>query len=202
LKKVITLFLICLILVQTASCDIITNEKNSIGKSGNTVVTVYNALKENFVLRKKEGYSLYGVRMIVNSENVGMYTYVYTDKKPDSLKYTDILVVEVNNRTGRIEKFSAPDYETYETMPYDMIKTAMPIDPSLYAIDSDTAVKNAAKAHFGNNFNFNYIELFSYYYQGKPVYIINHISLVNDCIYRSVVDVMTGDVIDKSVEEL
>ena len=35
-----------------------------------------------------------------------------------------------------------------------------------------------------------------------PLYEINHISLVNNCVYHSVVDVMSGEVINKSVEEL
>lgn len=202
MKKIVATLLICILLLTASGCDMIDNKKNSIGKTGNTVISVYNALVDNFALRKKEGYKLYGVNLVVNSENVGTYTYVYTDKRPDKLSYSDILIVEVNNRTGKIEKFSSPEYEKYKSEPYDMIKTAMPIDPSTFTIDSDVAIKNAAKAHSGAGFIYNYIELDVLYTDGQPFYSIEHISLVNECIYKSLVDVVTGAVVKTSVEDL
>ena len=189
-------------LTSLCGCNFISTDKNTISKTANTAMTVYSALQENFVLRKAEGYTLYGIRMLVNSENVGKYTYIYTDKRPDDMSYSDILVVEVNNRTGRIEKFSSPDYATYADAPYEMIKTAMPVDPSLFAVDSDTAVKSAVNTHFGDDFIFNYIDTRVVYQNGCYVYDIDHISLVNNCIYNTVVDAMTGTVISSSVEEL
>ena len=203
MKKIISAALICLTVIFSFSgCDMLNGVKNNIGKTNNTVISVYDALKENLAERGKNGYKLYGARLVVNSENVGSYTYVYTDKRPDDMKYSDILIVEVNNRTGKIEKCSAPDWADYGTMPYELISSAMPLDPDGFAVDSDTAVKNAALAHQESSFVYNYVELTLCYKDGMPVYDIGHISLVNSCIYRSRVDVMTGDVINKSVEEL
>lgn len=202
MKKFISVILVLLMVLSLCGCDFIANEKNSIGKAGNTVKTVYTALEENFEMRKMEGYRLYGARLLVNIENVGTYTYIYTDKRPDELTYSDILMVEVNNRTGRIEKFSAPDYEEHGSDPFDVVKTAMPLDPSALSVDSDAAIKKAAAAHRNDTFVYNYIELELAYEYGRTVYNVHHISLVNNCIYVSTVDAMTGDIISKSVEEL
>lgn len=203
MKRVISAILICTVTVLTVSgCNIFTGVKNSIGKTNNTVKSVYDALKENLEERGKDSYKLYGIKLTVNSENVGRYTYIYTDKRPDDMKYSDILVVEVNNRTGRIEKCSAPDWAEYGAMPYELISSAMPINPDEFAADSDTAVKNAALAHQNSGFVYNYVELTLCYKDGMPVYDVSHISLVNNCIYRSLVDVMTGEVLNKSVEEI
>lgn len=202
MKKVIAFILALLIVLTISGCDYLTNEKNSIGKSGNTVKTVYSALEDNFIVRKMEGYKLYGLKFVANIENVGKYTFVYTDKRPDELTYSDILMVEINNRTGKIEKFSAPDYKTYGAEPFDIIKNAVPIDPSSFLIDSDAAIKNAAAAHRNDSFVYNYIELSLTYSDGRPTYKVEHISLVNNCVYKSEVDAMTGEVIIKSAEEL
>ncbi len=203
MKKYISLFVITILLTTTlCGCNVFSSEKNTIGKSSNTVKTVYQSLVENFKLRKKEGYNLYAARLIVNSENVGTYTYIYTDERPDKLKYSDILVVEINNRTGRIEKFSAPEYSVYGSMPYDVIKSAMPLDPLSLKIDSDEAVKLAAKTHFGDDFQFNYIQTDLAYISGQPIYDIKHISLINNCIYKTQIDAKTGTVILKSTEAL
>lgn len=202
MKKSISILLIIVTVLSLCSCNIFDTEKNTVGKTNNTIVSVYNALTENFKLRKKEGYILYGARILVNSENVGTYTFIYTDKRPDELKYSDILIVEINNRTGRIEKFSSPEYSVYESMPYNVIKTAMPINPSGFKIDSDAAVKIAIKAHNGNNFHFNYVQTDLGYINGSTVYEINHISLVNNTVFKTIVDVMTGTVVSTSVEAL
>ncbi len=202
MKRIISLLLVLMLLLSFCSCNIIKTDKNNIGKTSNTAVSIYAALKENFVLRKMEGYNLYGVKLLVNSENVGKYTYVYTDKRPDDMSYSDILVVEVNTLTGNIEKFSSPDYEEYSSEPYEMIKSAMPLDMTKFVIDSDVAMRKAADCHFGNNFVYNYIETVILYENGMTVYDIDHISLVNNCIYNTVVDAMTGTVISSSVEEL
>ena len=203
MKRIISAALtILMISVCLTGCDILSVGKNNIGKTDNTIISVYAALKENLAERGKEGYLLYGAKLLVNSENVGSYTYVYTDKRPDDMKYSDILIVEVNNRTGRIEKCSAPDYADYGAMPYELISNAMPLEPNTFEADSDTAVKNAALAHQGSGFVYNYVELTLCYKDGMPLYEINHISLVNNCVYHSVVDVMSGEVINKSVEEL
>ena len=190
------------ILLTLSGCNIIATETNTIGKSKNSIVTVYEALVENFKLRKKEDYQLYGASMLVNTENVGTFTYVYTDKRPDKLNYSDILIVEINNRTGRIEKFSSPEYSVYEQMPYDVIKTSMPIDPVSFKLDSDDAIKVAAATHQGNHFLYNYIRLNVGYSDGQYIYDVEHISLVYDCIYKTRVNAMTGTVISSSVEDL
>ncbi len=203
MKRLISILLILItVLFCLGGCDILSKEKNTVGKSNNTIVTVYNALTENFALRKKEGYLLYGARLIVNSENVGTYTYIYTNKRPDQMKYSDILIVEVNNRTGKIEKFSSPEYSVYESMPYDVIKTAMPLNPLEFKIDSDEAIKIAAKAHNGNNFHYNYIQADLGYINGSTIYEIKHISLVNNSVFKTAVDVMSGTVVSTLVEEL
>lgn len=202
MKRTVAIVLIFTILISLCGCNIFPNSKNSISKTNNTVITVYNALLENFALREKTGYRLYGVSLTVNSENVGTYTYVYTDKRPDNMKYSDILIVEVNNRTGHIEKFSSPDYATYGDAPYKMIQTAMPLDPASFAVDSDKAMSNAAKAHYNDDFIYNYVQLETVYTDGRVVYNVSHISLINECAYKTTVDVMTGDVLSAAVEEL
>lgn len=203
MKKIVSLILILTLCIPLlCGCNIITTEKNSIGKSANTAITTYAAIEENFVLRKMSGYNLYGVKLNVNSENVGKYTYIYTDKSPGEMEYSDILIVEINTLNGRIEKFSAPDFVTYESEPYEIIKTGMPLEMTSFAVDSDAALRTAQDCHFGNNFVYNYIETTVVYENGAPVYKIDHISLVNDCIYKTVVDAMTGTVVNTSVEEL
>lgn len=202
LKKIVSAVLITVLTLSLACSCSFSNDKNSIGKSSNTIVTVYESLKENFKLRKKEGYSLYSASLVVNSENVGTYTYIYTNKRPDELNYSDILIVEINNRTGEIEKFSSPDYEVYKNEPYDAIKSATPIDPSTFAIDSDKAIKLAATTHFNNNFHFNYISLNVGYYDGAPAYKVSHISLVQNKVFVTNINAMTGTVISHTTEEL
>lgn len=202
MKRLLCVMLIVSALFMSAGCNIIPNEKNTVGKSNNTVVTVYKSLVENFKLREKEGYDLYGVTMLVNSENVGTYTFIYTDKRSDELNYSDILIVEINNRTGRIEKFSSPEYAVYGQKPYDFIKTAMPLDPTKFHLDSDAAIKLAAQSHFGEKFLYNYIQTDVGYINGQPVYDIGHISLVYNCIYKTQINAMTGAIISSTVEEL
>ena len=203
MKRLLCAMLIAVtLLLALGGCNILANEKNTVGKSNNTVVTLYKSLVENFKLREKEGYHLYGVSSLVNSENVGTYTFIYTDKRPDELNYSDILIVEINNRTGRIEKFSSPEYAVYGQKPYSFIKTAMPLDPTAFKIDSDGAVKLAAQAHFGEKFLYNYIQTDVGYVGGQVVYDISHISLVYNCIYKTQINAMTGAIISSSVEEL
>ncbi len=201
MKKLVCIFLACLT-VLLSGCGMFSRASNNIGKSDNTVKSVYSALNDNLAERGMEDYVLYGVKMLVNSENVGTYTYVYTDKRPDNMQYSDILIVEVNNRSGKIEKCSAPDYAQYGTEPYELISSAMPLDPVKLEVDSDTAIKNAALSHAGDSFIYNYIELVLSYKNGMFLYDIGHVSLVNDCVYRSTVDAGTGDVIEATVEEL
>ena len=201
-KTVVAIALMLCIVLGLSGCDILTSKKNSIGKTGNTMISVYDALKENLDSRGLDGYSLYGAKLTVNSENVGKYIYVYANKRPDDMNYSDILLVEVNNRTGKIEKCGPPDYAVYADMPYEMTSSAMPIDPDSFLIDSDAAVKKAALAHQGDGFVYNYTELVMRYKDGKPLYDIGHISLVNNCIYHTCVDVMTGDVLNTYVEEM
>ena len=201
-KTLIFILIMTLSLSLLCGCNIFPNEKNSIGKAANTVITTYTALQENFVLRKKTDYNLYGIKLSVDSENVGTYTYVYTNKRPDSIKYSDILIVKINSLNGKIEKFSAPEFENYGTEPYEMIKTAMPLVMTSFNVDSDVAIKTASDHHFSNNFVYNFLEIVVVYENGAPVYKIKHISLVNECIYYTVVDAMTGAVVSSSVEEL
>ncbi len=194
--------IICILTVFAISgCDFL-SAKDSIEKTNNTIIKAYTALEENLVQRGKENYRLYGAKLVVNSENVGTFTYVYTDKRPDEMKYSDILIVEINNRTGKIEKCSAPDWDEYGTMPYELISSAMPIVPTQFNIDSDTAIQNAAAAHRKSGFIYNYVELTLSYKDGMAVYEIGHISLINNCIYKSLIDVDTGFVIEKWTEEL
>lgn len=201
MKKIVSAVLItALIFTLCCSCSF-SSSKNSIGKSSNTIVTVYNSLVENFKLRKKEGYSLYNASYVVNSENVGTYTYIYTNKRPDELNYSDILVVEINNRTGEIEKFSSPDYAEYKNEPYDAIKSATPIDPSTFALDSDEAIKIAAATHLNDNFHYNYISLSVGYLNGAPTYQIEHISLVQKKVFVTNINANTGTVVEYKTEE-
>lgn len=202
MKRIVSVLLILSIVFCLAGCSMLGESKNTVGKSNNTVMTVYTALKTYLASRGKGDYRLYGVRLVTNSENVGKFTYYYADKRPDAMKYSDILIVEVNNRSGKIEKCSSPDYAEYGAAPFEIVSTAMPIDPDGFRLDSEDAVKNAANAHTDSNFVYNYIELYVQYKDGEVVYDIGHVSLVNNCIYHSVVDVMTGAVISTSVEEL
>ena len=202
MKKTVSVLLIALLAVTLCGCNFIGDGRNTVGKSNNTVMTVYTALKDNLASRGKDEYKLYGVRLVTNSENVGKFTYYYAAKRPDEMKYSDILVVEVNNRSGRIEKCSSPDYAEYGATPFEIVSTAMPIDPDSFGVDSGEALKNAARAHTDGGFVYNYVELFVSYKDGAVVYDIGHVSLVNNCIYHSIVDVMTGAVISTSVEDL
>lgn len=201
-KHICAVVLLVILVVTLSGCNILSTKKNSIGKSSNTVVTVYESLVENFKLRKKSGYDLYGVTFTANTENVGTYTFIYTDKRPDELNYSDILIVEINNRTGKIEKFDAPEYAVYGQMPYDVIKSAMPINPSAFALDSDAALKKAVGAHQGQQFLYNYVELSVGYKDGQPMYDISHISLVYNVVYKTQVNAMSGAVVSASVEEM
>lgn len=199
MKKLLCAVLTLLVIATFSGCSI---GADSIGKTANSAMTVATELDSIFEARKKTGYDLYAIKMLVNSENVGKYTYIYTNKRPDSIRYSDILVVEVNNRTGKVEHFSAPDYETYGTEPYDIISGAMPIYPQYFGIDSTAAIKKAENEHFANHFTYNYIETTICYKDGMSVYDIDHISLVNNCIYNTVIDTATGTVLDSSVKEL
>lgn len=203
MKRIISL--LCILtctLTLLCGCANLPFGKSNVGKGANTVMTVYTAVNEMMKEKNKADYKLYGIRMLMNSENVGTFTYVYTDKRPDAMSYSDIFVVKVNNRTGNIEKMSAPDFADYGSAPYDMIKTAVPIDPSHFGVDSDTALKTASKAHFATGLTYNYIDANILYKDGLCVYEVKYISLVENLVYISVVDALTGTLISKTVEEL
>lgn len=199
MKRLLCSVLALLVIASFSSCGI---SADNIGKTANSAMTVATELTDIFAARKKTGYDLYGIKMLVNSENVGTYSYFYTNKRADEVRYSDILVVEINNRTGKIERFSAPDYDKHGTEPYDLISTAMPIYPQYFGIDSTAAIKKAENEHFGNHFSYNYIETTVCYKDGMTVYDIDHISLINNCIYNTVIDTATGNVLDSSVKEL
>lgn len=201
MKKAISVILILSCLITTlCSCDFSYIKNEGVGKTENTAISIYNAISEQMKSRGKQNYNLYGIRMRVNSENVGYFTYIYTNKRPDELKYSDILVVKVNTLTGKIEKFSSPEYDVYGSEPYDMIKSAMPIDPSEFGIDSSRAVKTASAANPGKEYN--YIDMSVTYKYGTPLYTVSFISLVDNCMYVTDIDAMTGTVINQSEEEL
>lgn len=203
MKKLVSALLITVsLMLCLCSCNTFSTDKNSIGKSSNTIKTVHSALLENFKLRKKTGYNLYGVSLVVNSENVGTYTYIYTNKNPKNIKNSDVLVVEVNNRNGKIEKFSAPDQSADGTVAVDTVKNGAVIDLSQLKIDSDEAVKTALKTHFGNDFHYNYVKVELNSQSGEQVYTVSHISLVYNTVFKTQINATTGDVISHGTEEL
>lgn len=202
IKLLIAGVLLFTLILSFSSCSVLGGGLRSVGRTNTTVIKMYNQLKEHFE-SKNQNYLLYGVDMSLDAQGIGQAVLVYTDKRPDDLQYNDIYIAVVDCRTGAVTKQGAPDYATYGARPYELIEQGMPLSLESWKVDSDAAQKSALSAHMSEDgFEYNYLRLCATTLDSLEVYIIEHISLVNNKVYTTVVDAITADILQSTTQEL
>ena len=203
IKRLLTCFVLVSLLLFLSSCGFFSSRLRSVGRTNTTVIKMYNQIKDHFEQSDKSGYLLYGVEMSLDAQGIGSAVLVYTNKRPDDIQYNDIYLAEVDCRTGAVTKMGTPDYATYGDSPYKLIEKGVPLSLESWKVDSDAAQKTALSAHMSENgFEYNYMKLCATVVDTVEAYVIEHISLVNNMVYTTVVDAVTGDIIQKSTDEL
>ena len=126
-KSIVAILILVTILLSLSSCSIpligdFFESENSLGKTNNTAVTIAAAMGEFLAAKKKEDSSLYGVELVLNSDGNGQVCLYYSQKKPAEAEYSDVLVAEVDSKTGHVERFSSAKYEKDGLLPYQLVK--------------------------------------------------------------------------------
>lgn len=182
--------------------DFIESE-NSLGKTNNTAVTIAAAMPEFLKAKRKSDLVLYGVEMVLNEDSNGIVKLYYTGAKPNEAEYSDIFVAEVDSKTGHVERFETVQYAEDGITPYEMVKNGSPIDVPALPIDSGKAISAGAKAFSGDlEYHYDYIHVLLHKSTGLEQYEIRFISMLNDQIYYSTVDGVSGALIASSVGAL
>lgn len=208
MKKVVAMLMAVLMLLSLASCtipvigDFIESEE-SLGKTNNTAVTIAEAMKEYLKNKKKEGLSLYGIEMVLNSDGNGDVRLYYSDRSPEEVAYSDVRVAEVDSKTGHVERFSAAHYEMDGLTPYRLVKESAAFDAGSLPIDSEKAISAGVRA-FSNDkeFHYDYVQILLSAPNGVEQYAVKYISMLNDVVYRCTVDAVSGTVLASSTGPL
>ncbi len=208
MKKRIALFLIGLLMLSATSCtipvigDFIESEE-SLGKTNNTAVTIAGAMKDYLKSQKKEDASLYGVELVLNSDGNGTVRLYYTQKAPEDAAYSDVLVAEVDSKTGHVGRFSSANYAKDGLAPYQLVRERDAFDGASLPIDSEKAVSLGVRA-FSNHveFHYDYVQILLSAPRGLEQYEIKFISMLNDTVYRCTVDAVSGTVLQSSTAVL
>lgn len=201
MKRLFAILLSCILLLSLASCtipvigDFIESEE-SLGKTNNTAVTIAAAMKEYLKSQKKGDASLYGVELILNSDGNGAVRLYYTEKAPKDAAYSDVLVAEVDSKTGHVERFSPARYAKDGLAPYQLVRERDAFDGASLPIDSEKAVSLGVRS-FSNHaeFHYDYVQILLSAPGGLAQYEIKFISMLNDTVYRCTVDAVSGAVL-------
>ena len=208
MKKVVALLMAAVMLLSLASCTIpvigdFIESEDSLGKTNNTAVTIASAMKDYLKNKKKEGLSLYGIELVLNSDGNGDVRLYYSDQLPEKAAYSDVRVAEVDSKTGHVERFSAAWYEVDGLTPYRLVKESAAFDAGSLPIDSEKAISAGVRAFSGDQeFHYDYVQILLSAPNGIEQYEVKYISMLNDVIYRCVVDAMSGTVLASSTAPL
>ncbi len=202
-KRVLILTFFCIIAVLLTSCKSMSVSINSVGKNNTTAKKIATEIDKNLIEEGNTSYILYGIDMSMDVEGIGKAKLYYTDKLPQNLQYSDITVITVDTRTGKVDSVSDADFASFGAAPYDCIVNGSPIMMSQWKKDSDEARKIAENTFYGEeNFVYNYVQVFASVKNEIQQYQVTFISFVNQLQYVCYVDGMTGAVISKDIMEL
>ena len=208
MKKAVGLLMALLMLFSMSSCSVpiirdLVGRENSLGKTKNTAVEIATAMKDFLVAKNKSDLVLYGVEMVLDSDNNGFVILYYTEESPKEAEYSDIYVAEVDSKTGHVERFSKANYAKDGIVPYQTVKECYALQADALPVDSEKAIANGTKVFSGNaDFHYDYIEVFLTSKDGLEQYDICYISMLNDVAYYATVDAVSGAVLTFSSGEL
>ena len=205
MKKRIFLGIICVtMLLSLCACNSFSISLNTVGKANTSAKKMAAVIEEDLLGEKeKSNYNLYGIEMSMNTEDIGKARLIFTDKLPQNLQYSDIMVVTVDTRTGEIESVSEADFSTMGATPYDSIVEGAPLQISSWKKDSDEALTIAQNTFYGeDDFVYNYVQISAVVKNEISQYNVTFISFVNHLKYTCAVDAMTGTVVYKDIVEL
>ena len=205
MKKRLTLILMCVaMLCMLVGCSSFSLSISSVGKDNTSAKRMAVAINEDISSgRRSSGYQLYGIDMSLNSEGIGTADLIYTKKLPQDLKYSDILIVSVDTRTGAINSVEDATFATHGTEPSETIVNGAPLQIENWKQDSGAALSTAQQTFFDeDNFIYNYALVHASVTDGIEQYRITFVSLVNHLQYICRIDAMSGAVLSKEIIDL
>ena len=203
-KRVLFLSFMLVVVVLFSSCKSLDVSINTVGKNNTTAKKIAAQIEEDLTADKKENdYVLYGVDMSMDSEGIGKAQLFYTNKLPQDLKYSDITVVTVDTRTGKIDSVNDANFATMDVAPYEYVVNGAPLLLSEWKKDSEDARTVAENTFYGEeNFVYNYVKISAAVVDELRQYEVTFISFVNRLQYTCHVDGMTGNVISSEITQL
>lgn len=207
-KRVIALLMAAMLLLSLSSCSIpiigdLFESEESLGKTNNTAVTIAAAMKDYLKNKNKEGLSLYGLEMVLNSDGNGEVKLYYAEGSPDQVEYSEIRVAEVNSKTGHVERFSKADYAEDGLTPYQMVREYNAFDAASLPIDSEKAISMGVRAFSSDpDFHYDYVHIRLAAAGTLEQYELQFISMLNDTVYYCTVDAVTAAVTASSTGAL
>jgi hypothetical protein len=207
-KKFLALVALLLVAVLTASCSMsdlakLFESDESLGKTNNTAVAIADAMDGYLEKKKMTDQALYGVEMNLNSDSNGLVKLYYSAVSPEEAKYEDIYVAEVDSKTGHVERFGKVDFKKEGKVPFQLVKQSTAFDAGTLPIDSGKAISTASRIFNENaDFYYDYVYILLSAPDGKEIYEIEFISMLNDQVYHCTVDAVSGAVLEYDQEAL
>ena len=207
-KKLLALVALVLVAVLVSSCSMsdlakLFESDESLGKTNNTAVAIADAMEGYLEKKKMTDQALYGIEMNLNSDSNGLVKLYYSAAAPQDAEYDDIYVSEVDSKTGHIERFGKADFKKEGTLPFQLVKQSAAFDAASLPIDSGKAISNASRIFNENaDFYYDYVYILLSAPEGKEIYEIEFISMLNDQVYYCTIDAVSGDVLEYDQEAL
>lgn len=203
-KRIFFIFLCIALMLTLTACSSFSISANSVGKDNTSAKKMAQVIQEELTKKDQNSdFVLYAIEMSMDTEDIGKAKLIYTDKLPQNLKYSDITVVTVDTRTGKIESVEDADFSQMGAAPYENIVDGAPLGIENWKKDSDEALTIAKNTFYSEeNFVYNYVQISSVIQNEICQYKVTFISFVNNLQYSCHVDGMTGAVFGKEVNEL
>lgn len=187
-----------------SGCKSFSVSLRTVGKDNTSALKMARTINEDLYSDKKHSnYKLYAVNMAMDAEGIGTAQLIYTSKLAQNLKYSDITVVTVDTRTGKVESVKDASFASSGLAPYESIVHGAPLQMENWKKDSSDARTIAQNTFAGEtNFVYNYITIYASVVNSVEQYEVTFISFVNQLKYVCVVDGMTGAVLSKEIMSL
>lgn len=203
-KRVLCLLWVCITILMLTSCNNLSVSINSVGKDNTTAKRMAVEIEKDLTEEgKKNDYVLYAIEMSMDMEGIGKAQLIYTSELPQDLQYSDIFVVTVDTRTGKVDSVKDADFSSMGVTPYERIVDGAPLMITDWKKDSSDARTIAENTFYGEeNFIYNYVQISAAVIDEIRQYEVTFISFVNHLQYTCFVDGMTGTVISKEISKL